>query len=829
MSTPLLFTSPRPELLADLAAQFGAKTARGAEGLTELRVHPSVPRAELEELLTRCHPVQLDVSFDSAVEGMVLKVGTVARVATPLRVRVPPAWRDDVTLASLAVQTPSVHVAALSEPPKVSVAAHLLLAILGLPDSGCWQDEDTLLLRVNERACRAIQPARVMRLYGDAGTVVVCRRQLRRLRRDGWQVEVVETELPAAEFGVLVPQDLDPSVNLQLVHSLRDLGKVGEPTPCTHAQRWVEVRLPALREAGPALPMVVLRTDEQDEVGDVVRELRELGVPDVVVLPRERFGGGFSVRHHRTHPVEFIREIERLVGAAIDACGASERHFVNVYVSDNSLHLPEVQVDLPTRAGRDGSLLRALLAAADMWHVRVANMARPATLVRRLEAALSAGGSRARVSADPRRYPFAQVVVGAAPLEIAHRVAAVIQAETGVLLPVYRASGCEEDEVRVILPEAVALRPQAAPRLHARSRRPQETRAFLEVSERTVRVGEHTFPRGQGHALAPSEERFEHTCVDNPTAALLEHIATSVRLREPALLEGATAAGKTSTVMFLAALLRQPVCRVNLGGQTDTGELVGRYAPCDGGWRWQEGVIPRAMREGWWVILDEIYLADPAVIERLNPVLERTPSLLVTEGDNARFGPGGTPVSPAFHVFATMNPSDGEYGGRNALSPALRDRFPGQRLCPTPGEADSRDLLLRLVFGLQPAVNVNGVGWGSSPGHPATHGSLVGLAGIQPALEALSRFHASVDAAAHAEAEDQRLGGGRRGGVVLSRRTLLSVLDYLVLRSPEVGLQRAVDEAVDRYYVARVGTPADRQAILRLADASGLLAAGAGE
>jgi len=49
------------------------------------------------------------------------------------------------------------------------------------------------------------------------------------------------------------------------------------------------------------------------------------------------------------------------------------------------------------------------------------------------------------------------------------------------------------------------------------------------------------------------------------------------------------------------------------------------------------------------------------------------------------------------------------------------------------------------------------------------------------------------------------------------------------LRSPEVGLPRAVDEAVDRYYVARVGTPADRQAILRLADASGLLAAGAGE
>ena len=66
-------------------------------------------------------------------------------------------------------------------------------------------------------------------------------------------------------------------------------------------------------------------------------------------------------------------------------------------------------------------------------------------------------------------------------------------------------------------------------------------------------------------------------------------------------------------------------------------------------------------------------------------------------------------------------------------------------------------------------------------------------------------------------------------GVVFSRRTLLSVLDYLVLRVPEVGLQTAIDQAVDRYYAARFSAEADRQAVQRLAEAAGLLAAGRAE
>ena len=52
-------------------------------------------------------------------------------------------------------------------------------------------------------------------------------------------------------------------------------------------------------------------------------------------------------------------------------------------------------------------------------------------------------------------------------------------------------------------------------------------------------------------------------------------------LREPCLLEGETSVSKTSIIQFLAMLLGQPLVRLNLNGQTDTGELVGRYVPQD--------------------------------------------------------------------------------------------------------------------------------------------------------------------------------------------------------------------------------------------------------
>jgi midasin len=177
----------------------------------------------------------------------------------------------------------------------------------------------------------------------------------------------------------------------------------------------------------------------------------------------------------------------------------------------------------------------------------------------------------------------------------------------------------------------------------------------------------------------------------------LEKVAIAAHLGEPCLLEGETSTSKTTSIEYLAALTETPLVRMNLSGQTDTSELIGKFVPNDGQlqisfdellrqvsslsdasraiverahtegrglslldasrvataeglgvpeWRWQNGVIPEAMQKGRWVILDELNLGEPQVLERLNPVIERHPSLTLTEQWwRAHCGGGGNPAT----------------------------------------------------------------------------------------------------------------------------------------------------------------------------------------
>ena len=82
----------------------------------------------------------------------------------------------------------------------------------------------------------------------------------------------------------------------------------------------------------------------------------------------------------------------------------------------------------------------------------------------------------------------------------------------------------------------------------------------------------------------------------------------------------------------------------------------------------QEGVLPLAMRNGFWVILDELNLAPTDVLEALNRVLDDNRELFIPETQTL------IKAHPNFRLFATQNPT-GTYGGRKPLSRAFRNRF----------------------------------------------------------------------------------------------------------------------------------------------------------
>jgi midasin len=137
----------------------------------------------------------------------------------------------------------------------------------------------------------------------------------------------------------------------------------------------------------------------------------------------------------------------------------------------------------------------------------------------------------------------------------------------------------------------------------------------------------------------------------------------------PILLEGPTSAGKTSVVEYIASRCGFTVVRINNHEHTDISEYLGSFAPDSrGSLVFQDGLLVRALREGHWVILDELNLAPSEVLEALNRLLDDNRELYLSETNEV------VKAHADFRLFATQNPS-GAYGGRKPLSRAFRNRF----------------------------------------------------------------------------------------------------------------------------------------------------------
>ena len=137
----------------------------------------------------------------------------------------------------------------------------------------------------------------------------------------------------------------------------------------------------------------------------------------------------------------------------------------------------------------------------------------------------------------------------------------------------------------------------------------------------------------------------------------------------PVLLEGPTSAGKTSVVEYIAARCGYNVVRINNHEHTDIQEYLGAFAPDDNGSLvFQDGLLVRALRNGDWVILDELNLAPSEVLEALNRLLDDNRELFLADTHEV------VQAHSDFRIFATQNPS-GAYGGRKPLSRAFRNRF----------------------------------------------------------------------------------------------------------------------------------------------------------
>lgn len=138
------------------------------------------------------------------------------------------------------------------------------------------------------------------------------------------------------------------------------------------------------------------------------------------------------------------------------------------------------------------------------------------------------------------------------------------------------------------------------------------------------------------------------------------------------LLSGPTGCGKSFAIEEVAKVEKKKLWTVNCDVELDKTEIVGHYEVVSDGdgnteTRWVRGILPMAMENGDWIVLDEVNMARPEVMSVLHQALDHRRTLTIKEHDNEE-----VKAHPDFRVFATMNP---EYSGTAELNYAFRRRF----------------------------------------------------------------------------------------------------------------------------------------------------------
>lgn len=204
----------------------------------------------------------------------------------------------------------------------------------------------------------------------------------------------------------------------------------------------------------------------------------------------------------------------------------------------------------------------------------------------------------------------------------------------------------------------------------------EEAQAVLISELETVKKDGNSFITYGNQKLKIRKERANSYIPDEVTFFLEgknpEMIMYALENDLPLLLIGESGTGKSKMIQALAHATNTPLMAPCGHAEVTIEHLLGCFIAKDGSTVWKNGVIPTAMRRGYWLMIEEVNAIDPSVLKALNELLDTRKITLTIAGK-----PKVISANEKFRIICSSNPPDNPiYRGIEPMSFEFFDRFP---------------------------------------------------------------------------------------------------------------------------------------------------------